>query len=58
LRERKERLLLARGRLGRGERIVEVLERRLWPSLPENVRGKAIAKEEEEQILGLGPVGV
>ena len=58
LRERKQRLLLARGGLGRGERIVDLLERRFWPRLPETVRGKALTKQEEEQILGFGPDGV
>jgi antitoxin VapB len=58
LRERKQRLLLARGGVGRGERIVGLLERRFWPRLPDGVRGKALSKEEEERILGLGPDGV
>jgi antitoxin VapB len=58
LRERKQRLLLARGGLGRGERIVELLERRFWPRLPVGVRGSTISKEKEEQILGFGPEGV
>jgi antitoxin VapB len=58
LRERKQRLLLARGGLGRGERIVELLERRFWPRLPEGVRGSTLSKEDEEQILGFGPDGV
>jgi antitoxin VapB len=58
LRERKQRLLLAQGGLGRGERIVELLERRFWPRLPAGVRGRTISKEEEEQILDFGPEGV
>ncbi len=58
LRERKQRLLLARGGLSRGERIVELLERRFWPRLPKDIRGKALSKQEEEQILGFGPDGV
>ncbi len=58
LRERKERLLLARGGRGRGDRMVELLERRFWPHLPAGVRGSTIGKEEEEQILGFGPEGV
>jgi antitoxin VapB len=58
LRERKQRLLLARGGRSRGERIVELLERRFWPCLPVGVRGSTISKEEEEQILGFGPDGV
>ena len=58
LRERKQRLVLGRSGLGRGERMVAVLERRLWPRLPAAVRGKPLSKQEEEQILGLGPEGV
>jgi antitoxin VapB len=58
LRERKRRLLLARSGLGGGDRMVALLERRLWPRLPEGVRGSALSKEEEEQILGFGPEGV
>jgi antitoxin VapB len=54
LRERKQRLLLARGGLGRGDRMVALLERRLWPSLPAEVRGREISKEDEERILGFG----
>jgi antitoxin VapB len=34
LKERKERLLLAKGGRSRGERLREFLERELWPSLP------------------------
>jgi antitoxin VapB len=55
LRERQQRLLLARGGLSRGERIVELLERRFWPHLPAGVRGSTISKEAEEKILGFGP---
>jgi antitoxin VapB len=58
LRERKQRLLLARGGLSRGERIVDLLERRFWPGLPPGVRGTTISKEEEERILGFGSEGV
>jgi antitoxin VapB len=57
LRERRQRLLLAQGGLGRGDRMVAVLERRLWPRLPAGVRGSTISKEEEEQLLGFGPEG-
>jgi antitoxin VapB len=57
LRERRQRLLLAQGGLGRGDRMVAVLERRLWPRLPAGVRGSTITKEEEEQLLGFGPEG-
>ena len=58
LRERKRRLQLAQSGLGRGDRIVNVLERRHWPSLPEGVRGTVLPKQEVEAILGFGPEGV
>jgi antitoxin VapB len=58
LRERKERLLLARSGLGRGDRMVALLERRLWASLPAEIRGHELGKEDEERILGFGEDGV
>jgi antitoxin VapB len=58
LRERKQRILLARGGLGPGDRMVALLERRLWPGLPEGVRGSSLTKEQEEAIVGYGPEGV
>ncbi len=57
LRERKQRLLLARSGLGRGDRMVGVLERRLWPRLPDGVRGSTLSGADEEAILGFGPDG-
>jgi hypothetical protein len=57
LSERKERLLLARSGIGRGDRMVHVLERQLWPTLPDGVRGRALTSDEEETILGYGPDG-
>ncbi|HET7044303.1 MAG TPA: type II toxin-antitoxin system VapB family antitoxin [Gaiellaceae bacterium] len=57
LRERKERLELAKGGRDRRGRTLEVLEE-YWESLPEGVRGSTITKEEEEEILGFGPDGV
>ena len=55
--ERKERLEI-RGTVSRAERIRQVLEQQIWPSLPEGVRGRAILKAEREEILGYGPDGV
>lgn len=52
LRERKQRPLLVRSRSGRGDRMIDVLERRLWPSLPDGVRGVAVTKAQREAILG------
>lgn len=57
LRERKERLVLARGGRGRAERLLEFLEQEVWPRIPEGVRGTSLSKEEEEAILGYGPEG-
>lgn len=58
LRERKRRLLLAQGGLGRGDAMVAVLEQRFWPRLSADVRGRPVTKPEREAILGYGPEGV
>ncbi|MDQ3553450.1 MAG: type II toxin-antitoxin system VapB family antitoxin [Chloroflexota bacterium] len=55
--ERRDRLLLARSG-SRGDRMVRMLERRLWPRLPQGVRGTALSKPDEENLLGYGPEGV
>ncbi len=57
LNERRQRLLLARSGLGPGDRMVGVLERRLWPRLPSDVRGSELSKSDEEAILGFGREG-
>jgi len=53
LRERRERLLLARGGGDRADRVAAFLARRI----PHGVPGGAPSKE-EERILGYGPEGV
>jgi len=58
LRERRQRLLLARDGRGRGDRMVYVLEARLWPKLPAGVRGTPVTRAEREAMLGYGPEGV
>jgi antitoxin VapB len=58
LRERKRRLLLAQSGRGRGDRIVDVLEQRLWSRLPTGVRGSTTTKADMEAILGFGQEGV
>jgi len=58
LRERRQRLLLARGGRGRGDRMVDVLQAGLWPKLPASVRGTPVTRPEREAILGYGPEGV
>jgi antitoxin VapB len=57
LSERKRRLLLARSGRARGDRMVDLLERKLWPHLPDGVRGSELSKDQEEAILGFGPEG-
>ena len=59
LEERKARLAVHRGRTTE-ERVRETTEyfkREVWPLIPPDVRGKPITKEEEEEILGIGPNG-
>ena len=58
LRERKQRLLLAQSGRARGERMIDVLQRRFWPGLPTGVRGSTLTTSETESILGFGPEGV
>ncbi len=59
LKERKERLAFGRQTPERREQTLrEWLEREVWPSIPPDVRGKPLTKEEEEEILGYGEHGV
>ena len=58
LRERKQRLLRARGGVGPGTRMVQWAEQHFYPKVPPGVLGTTISKEEEEEILGFGPDGV
>ncbi len=58
LAERKERLAVRRVDPGKAERLRRLLEDHIWPTIPREVRGKAITKEEREAILGYGPDGV
>ena len=39
------------------EHFRRFLEREIWPLIPPGVRGKAISKNEREEILGIGPEG-
>ncbi len=58
LMERKERLAIRRVNPGKAERLRRLLEEEIWPTIPPDVRGKPITKEEREAILGYGPDGV
>jgi hypothetical protein len=37
--------------------LTELMERDVWSKLPPGIRGTMPTKEEEEEILGLGPEG-
>lgn len=41
----------------RKRRAMWVLENVIWPSIPPEMLGKSISKEEQEEILGIGPHG-
>ena len=57
LAERTERLMLRGSGRSRGD-FRHFLETEIWPLVPPDVLGTSISKEEEEEILGLGPDGV
>ena len=58
LEDRKNRLALnASPTRDRGSKIIEYLEREVWPKIPADVLGKKITKREREEILGIGPDG-
>ena len=56
--DRKERLILRRNSVSRYDRMLAVLQNKIWPQMPPDVLGKPLTKEEEEEILGYGPDGV
>jgi antitoxin VapB len=56
--DRKERLAVRRVDPGKAERLRRLLEEQIWPTIPPEVRGKTVTKEEREAILGYGPTGV
>ncbi len=56
--ERRARLEVRHGSSSKRKRIESLLRDRIWPSIPADVLGTSISKEDEEQILGYGPNGV
>lgn len=42
----------------RRARVLRFLEEKIWPSIPEHLRGRRLTREEEDEILGFGPNGV
>jgi len=55
LEERRRRL---KGIDQRRARVLRLLERRVWPTIPESERGRRLTRAEEDDILGYGPSGV
>lgn len=57
LEERKARLKVGPSREEKYRRTMEYLRREVWPNIPPEDRGKVMSKQEEEEILGIGPNG-
>ena len=58
LEDRKNRLASkASPTRDRASKIMDYLEREVWPKIPADVLGKRMTKREREEILGIGPDG-
>lgn len=57
LEERKARLQSRTALDGRG-RILQVLQREIWPHISPQEMGRPLSREEEDEILGYGPTGL
>lgn len=57
LEERRRRLKGASADQRRA-RVLQFLEKNVWPTLPKGERGRRLTREEEDDILGYGPAGV
>ena len=42
----------------RRTRVLGLLAKKVWPTLPEGERGRRLTRAEEDDILGFGPDGV
>jgi antitoxin VapB len=58
LEERLQRLALSVPGDRDEERIINFLQDEIWPQIPQELRGTKLSKEEEEQLLGYGELGV
>ena len=56
--ERRARLRARHGGRSKLSRLQALLENQIWPSIPADVLGRRLSKDEEEAILGIGPEGV
>lgn len=57
LEERRDRLARSASDAHPADRLRRLLEREIWPSIPEAVRRTRLTKTEEEEILGFGADG-
>lgn len=57
LEERKARLKLGVSPEERMRKTLEYLQKEVWPHIPPEDRGTVLTKEEQEEILGIGPNG-
>lgn len=57
LAERRRRLK-GRSLAERRQRVLKVLETRLWPGMPKGQLGRRLTRAQEDAILGYGPEGV
>lgn len=58
LRAERDRLVAQDDFEHRRARFRRLLEEEIWPLIPEDQLGKPLTKEQEEEILGIGPDGV
>lgn len=56
--EERRRRLVGRSTAERRQRVLRVLETRIWPALPREQLGQRLTREEEDALLGYGPGGV
>ncbi|HVR45006.1 MAG TPA: type II toxin-antitoxin system VapB family antitoxin [Thermoanaerobaculia bacterium] len=58
LEERRERLATGASGAARLPRVIDFLEKEIWPTVPPNLLGRGIRRDERERILGYRRKGV
>ncbi|MGH9200101.1 MAG: type II toxin-antitoxin system VapB family antitoxin [Vicinamibacterales bacterium] len=56
--EERQRRLKRSTTAERRARVLDLLKKRVWPSIPKQQRGTRLTRKEEDEILGYGPEGV
>jgi len=56
--ERRQRLAFRLAPRDRAAEMRRFLEQEIWPTIPDDQRGRRLGREEEDAILGYGPEGV